>query len=304
MPDPGLTHDAQAPNPQPAHPDKLRSQRERLSDIAGAADARVVHDVCLVADGSDDVFESVEAGDGAVDLASGVVAHDDAVAADFDGFLGVFDALDAFEAKGPTAADAFPCLDEPGDFLPAPGAAVPDAVDPSGARTLGVFFGVNALGCQALLEDGVTETEVGADAAVEGVVSCCHVIVAPAKLPGVGCEDADVEAGVEGAGEEGDCQLVIVGHVELVETRGLAVCFGDFLNGVGAGCGEAVWEVEFFGDSSYGNLSGGVVDFVDADWGEAEGRGDFMAKDCRGSVADVGVHQLSGDDAMAEESLA
>lgn len=159
-----------------------------------------------------------------------MVAHDDAITADFNCLLCVFSTLDPFEAKRPTAADALPSLDEPGDFLPAPGAAVPDVVDPGGASALGVFLRVDAHGCQTLLEDGVTETEVGADSAVEGVVPCCDVVVAPAELPCVGCEDADVEAGVEGAGEEGDCQFVVVGHVKLVEARALAVCFGDFLD--------------------------------------------------------------------------
>ena len=71
---------------------------------------------------------------------------------------------------------------------------MPDVIDPGRAGTLRVFFGVDTHGRETLFEDGIAETEVGADAAVEGVVACCHVVVAPAELPGIRCEDADVEA--------------------------------------------------------------------------------------------------------------
>ncbi len=233
-----------------------------------------------------------------------MVAHNDPVAADLHRFLCVFNALDAFKAERSTAADAFPCLDEPGNLVPAPGAAVPDIIDPGGASALGVFLRVDAHGCKTLFEDGVTETEIGANAAVEGVVSYCDVVVAPAELPCIGCEDADVEAGVKGAGEEGNCQLVVVGHVELVEAGALAVCFGDFLDWVGAGGRKAVREVEFFGDGGDGDLASGVVDFVYANGGEADRGGDFVAKDCGGGVADISIDELSGDDAVAEEGLA
>jgi len=95
-----------------------------------------------------------------------------------------------------------------------------------------------------------------------------------------------------------------VGHVELVEAGSLAVCFGNFLDGVRAGGGEAIGEVEFFGDGGDGDLAGGVVDFVYADRGEADGGGDLVAEDCSGGVAEVGVDELSGDDAVTVEGLA
>jgi len=84
----------------------------------------------------------------------------------------------------------------------------------------------------------------------------------------------------------------------------LAVCFGDFLDWVGAGGRKAVREVEFFGDGGDGDLASGVVDFVYANGGEADRGGDFVAKDCGGGVADISIDELSGDDAVAEEGLA
>ena len=233
-----------------------------------------------------------------------MVADDDAVAADLDGFAGVGDALDPLEAKWSAAADAFPGLDEPGDLLPAPGAAVPDAVDPGGAGALRVFGGVDAHFREARLEDRVREAEVGADAAVEGVVAGGDVVVTPAELPGVGGEDAGVEAGVEGTRQEGDCEFVVVGHVELVETGALAICGGDVFDWGRAGGGEAVREVELFGDGGDGEFAEGVVDFVDANGGEAEGGGHFMAEDCGGGVTEVGVDELAGNDTVTEEGLA
>ena len=82
-----------------------------------------------------------------------------------------------------------------------------------------------------------------------------------------------------GAGEEGDGELVVVGHVELVEAAAVAVGSSDILDRGGAGGGEAVGEVELFGDGGDGELAVFVVDFVDADGGEADGRADFVAED-------------------------
>lgn len=108
MADPGLAHDAQAPDPQPADPDELRTQGERLEDVTATADTAVVHDIRLLPDGSDDILQRVEACDRAIDLPAGVVADDEAVDAQGDGILGVGDALDAFQAEGLALADALP----------------------------------------------------------------------------------------------------------------------------------------------------------------------------------------------------
>ena len=106
---------------------------------------------------------------------------------------------------------------------------------------------------------------------IESVVARGHVVVSPAQLPRIGREDADVEAGTEGPREEGDGQFVVVGHVELVEARGVPVRFGDAFNRLAARGAEGVGEVELFGDFGDGELAEGVVDYVDADGGEADG---------------------------------
>ena len=53
---------------------------------------------------------------------------------------------------------------------------------------------------------------------------------------------------MEGAREEGDCEGVVVRHVELEEARAGGVGFGDGFDGGGARGGEGVGEVEFVGD--------------------------------------------------------
>lgn len=181
---------------------------------------------------------------------------------------------------------------------------MPHVVDPHGAGLFRVRLGVDTRGREALLEDGVGEAQVGADAFVEGVVARRDVVVAPAELPRVGCEDADGEAGFEGAFEEGHGQFVVVRHVELVEAGAVAIGCGDVLDRRAAGGAEAVGEVELFGDFGDGEFAERVVDLVDADGSEADGSGDFVPKDRGRGVSDVGVNELARDDAVAEEGLA
>lgn len=142
-----------------------------------------------------------------------MVADYDAVAADLDAFLRVGYALDAFEEKGAAAADFFPCLDEPGDFLPAPCSAVPDVVDPGRAGFLRVFDRVDPHRLQPFLENGIAEAEICADTSVKGIVPYRNVVMSPAQLPSICSEHADIKTALKGTGEEGDGQLVIMGHV-------------------------------------------------------------------------------------------
>jgi len=183
-------------------------------------------------------------------------------------------------------------------------APVPHAIDPERPRALRLLHRIDALRREPFPEHRVREAQIGADAAVEGVVAGGDVVVAPAELPGVGGEEAGGEAGVVGAFQERDGQFVVVRHVELEETRAGAVGCGDVFDGGGAGGAEAVGEVEFLGDARDGELAVGVVDFVDADRGEADRGGDFVAEDCGCCVAEVGVDKLARDDAVPEEGLA
>ena len=65
-----------------------------------------------------------------------------------------------------------------------------------------------------------------------------------------------------------------MGHVELIEAGTIAVGFGDFLDGIAAGCAESVGEVELGGYFGDGKFAVFVVDFVYADRGETNGSGD------------------------------
>ena len=180
---------------------------------------------------------------------------------------------------------------------------MPDVVDPVRACGLGIFGGVDARGGEFLLEDWVAETEVGADAAVKGVVAGGDVVVAPAELPGVGCEDANVKAGFVGSGEERYCKFVVVGHVELVEAGALTVGFGDCFDRVGASGRETVREIQFLGDGSDGDFAGWVIDLVNADRGETDRGRHFMAEDSGRGVTEISIDELPGDDTVAEEGL-
>ena len=120
-------------------------------------------------------------------------------------------------------------------------------------------------------------------------------------MPGVGRENACGETARAGALEERDSKFIVVGHVELEEAGPGAVGGAYVFDWGAAGCGKAVGEVELFGDGGDGEFAEGMVDFVDADWREADGCGDFVAEDCGGCVAGIGVDKLTGDYAVAEE---
>ena len=81
---------------------------------------------------------------------------------------------------------------------------MPNIINPFGTSTLRISGWVNAFGGKALFEDWVGKAEVGPNSTVESVVPRSNVIMAPAKLPGVGRENAGCEAGSVSAGEEGD----------------------------------------------------------------------------------------------------
>lgn len=181
---------------------------------------------------------------------------------------------------------------------------MPDVIDPERPRALGVRLGIDAVLREAFPKHGVREPQVGADAAVEGVVARGDVVVAPAELPGVGGEDAGGEAGVVGARQERDGELVVVRHVELEETWAGAVGGRDGFDGRRARGAEAVGEVELLGDGRDGELAERVVDFVDADGGEADGRRDFVPEDGGRRVTQVRVDELAGDDTVPVEGLA
>lgn len=153
-------------------------------------------------------------------------------------------------------------------------AAMPDIIDPQRPCLLRLHLRIDPRRLQALSENRINQSEIGADTAVERIVPRCDVIMPPAQLPCIRCEDAGGEAAFVGAGEEGDGEFVVVGHVELEKTGTVAVGCGNGFDGAAAGGREAVGEVELFGDGGDGELAGGVVYFVYADGGETDGGGD------------------------------
>lgn len=181
---------------------------------------------------------------------------------------------------------------------------MPHVVDPHGARLARVRLRVDAGCLQPFLEDWIGQAKVGADAPVERVVAGRHVVVAPRELPCIGREDAGRKSRIMRPLQEGQSELVIVRHVQLVEPHAFRPVGGsDVLDGGGACGGEAVGEVEFPGYFCDGELAEGMVDLVYADGGEADGRGDFVAEYGGGRVACVRVDELAGDYAVAEEGL-
>lgn len=65
-----------------------------------------------------------------------------------------------------------------------------------------------------------------------------------------------------------------MGHVELEEAGAVAVGCCNGFNGTAAGGGEALGEVELFGDGGKRDLAGGAADIVYADGSETDRSGD------------------------------
>ena len=124
---------------------------------------------------------------------------------------------------------------------------------------------------------------------VEGVVGRSDVVMAPGELPRIRSQNTRCKPGLVRARQQAKGQLVVVGHVELVEAGAGGVGGGDGLDGGTARSGEAVGEVELGGGAGDGEFALRVVDGVDADGGEADGGGDKAVEDCRGGGTGVGV---------------
>jgi hypothetical protein len=88
-----------------------------------------------------------------------MIAHDDTLHADFDGFLGVCYALDAFEDDW-----AVPVFLQEGYVFPTVVCAGEDCASPGGDGGGHVVFDLAAvLVCEAAAEDGVAHAYCGAD---------------------------------------------------------------------------------------------------------------------------------------------
>lgn len=64
--------------------------------------------------------------------------------------------------------------------------------------------------------------------------------------------------------QDAEGKLVVVRHVELVESDPVAVCFSNVFDWIAACCGETVWNVELFRYFSNGKLANGIIDLVNA----------------------------------------
>lgn len=233
-----------------------------------------------------------------------MVRHHNPIDAQLNRLPRISDMLNALERKRLAARDLAPRLHQPRDLLPRMRAAVPDIVDPLGTRLVRHGHRIDPVLRQPLLKHWIAESQIRAEPVVERVIAVRDVVVPPAELPRVEREDASGEPRLVRARQQRDGQLVVVRHVELEEARALAVGGADVLDRLTAGRRQAVGQVELLGDFGDGQLAGGVVDLVDADGREADGRGDLVAEDFRLGVALVGVAQHARDDAVAVEGLA
>ena len=92
----------------------LRSQRQRFRNVRSRPDARVEEYIELIANSIDDAWKNTQRADATVDLSATVVADDNALDAEIDTSLCIFNCLDAFEDDR-----ALPVLFEEFEVFPA-----------------------------------------------------------------------------------------------------------------------------------------------------------------------------------------
>lgn len=250
------------------------------------------------------LLQRVQAAYRAIYLPPSVIAYDDAVTANLHALLGVLYVLNTLDCERLATADLLPRLDEPWHLLPAVCPAMPHVVNPLCAGLVRHRLRVDTILLQPLLEDWIRQTEVGANAVVEGVVGGVDVIVAPAELPCVHRENAGREARVDCPFQQRDGKLVVVWHVKLEKATSFSVRLAHILNARRASRAQAVWQVQLFRNLRYGQLAIRVVDFVDADGCKADWCADLVAPDLVLGVTLVGVDEHARDDLVAEEGLA
>jgi hypothetical protein len=251
-----------------------------------------------------------------------MVTDDNAITADLNTLLGIGYTLDALDSEGLATAHLLPCLNEPGHLLPTVGSSMPDIVNPLGTCLVRFLLGVNAVFGKPFLEDWIRQAQISTNAVVESIVAVRDIIVSPSKLPCavktlltaasdgkswrsyiLDSQDTGSEARVNGSAQQRNRQLIIVRHVQLEEARALSVSSTDILNGLRASSTQTIWQVKFFGDLCYRELSKRVVDLVDTDGRESNRCASLVTPDFPSRVALVGVDQHARDDAMAVESL-
>ena len=92
----------------------------------------------------------------------------------------------------------------------------------------GCFLGPIPVTTKRFLNTGSVSPISAPNASIEGIVVSFDVIVTPAKLPCVCCDDASGEATLVCTGQQTSGQLVVVRHVKLEEPDRLIVCASAF----------------------------------------------------------------------------
>lgn len=91
--------------------------------------------------------------------------------------------------------------------------------------------------------------------------------------------------------------------IKLEESGSVSIGLADVFNTVTSSGGKAVREIEFLCDFCHGELSGWVIDAINADGSESNGGTNFVTEDFTGRVSLVGVYEGTRDDPMAVECL-
>ncbi|KAH4195804.1 hypothetical protein HBI25_050610 [Parastagonospora nodorum] len=135
--------------------------------------------------------------------------------------------------------------------------------------------------------------------------------MSPTQLPRIQRQYARRKPTVHRALQQRPRKLIVVRHVELEEPH--AVSFPscarvigppDGFNRLAARRAETIWQSQFAGDSGDGQFAVRMVDFIDPDGREADGRRYLVPEYVRRRIALVRVDEHAGHDAVAVEGLA
>jgi hypothetical protein len=190
-------------------------------------------------------------------------------------------------------------------------APMPHIINPHRTRLIRLSIRINPLLPQPPLKHRITQPQISAAPVIKRVVRGRYIIMSPAQLPRIQRQYARRKPTVRRALQQRPRKLVVVRHVELEEPHAAffppcARVIGppDVFNRLAARRAETIRQSQFAGDSSEGQFAVRVVDFINPEGREADGRRYLVPEYVRCRVALVRVDEHAGHDAVAVEGLA
>ena len=131
------------------------------------------------------ILQRIQAANRPIDLPPRMIGHNNAITPHLHALQRVLNTLYALDSKRFATADLLPSLDQPRHPTPIMRSSMPYVVDPLPSCLIWLCFRIYPCLFESLLEHWICQTQICANAVVEGIVARIDVVVAPAELPGI-----------------------------------------------------------------------------------------------------------------------